>query len=68
MVVFVGIDWAMKPPSTTTRQTKTQIFGGQTPGDALAEWKTDFPGRNVTGWKIGLDESGQPVELKIWYK
>ena len=72
VVVFVGIDLMMKKPtvSTTTSvyQTKTQVFSGQTPSEALVEWKADFLGRSVTKWEVGLDDSGQPVELKIWYK
>lgn len=54
-------------PTAKIHETKTKVFAGQTPGEALAEWKEAFPERTVVEWKIGLDGDGNPVELKIWY-
>ncbi len=68
VVLFVGIDLMMKKPTVSVSHTRTQVFSGQTAGEALAEWKADFPGRNVIKWKIGLSEDGLPVELEIWYR
>ena len=52
-----------KTPTTKTYETKTKVFAGQTPGEALAEWKEAFPEWTVVEWKIRVDGN----ELEISY-
>ena len=56
-----------RSPTPKIYETKTKVFAGQTPGEALVEWKEAFPEWTVVKWEIGLDAEGNPVELKIWY-
>ena len=68
LLIFIAI--AMIPTRSISKtavtsipKAHTKVFAGQTPGEALADWKEAFPERTVVEWKIRVDGN----ELEISY-
>ncbi len=59
--------WPTTASTPKLHTTHTAIFEGQTPGEALTEWKESFPERTVIEFSVGVDANGTPVELEIKY-